>query len=141
MTQRLLAFFYATFFILFSCIGWGQIYVAPNGADLNNGSSSQPKATLQSALRQARELRRLQDPAIKNGIHINIKGGSYFLDEPLFIRPEDAGTDESPTWIEAARGTTCYKWRLNNQALEQGANKYSGDHQAANGKLWVADMH
>ncbi len=141
MTQRLLAFFYATFFILFSCIGWGQIYVATNGTDLNNGYLSQPKATLQAALRQARELRRLKDPAIKNGIHIIMSGGNYFFDEPLFIRPEDAGTVESPTWIEAAPGEQpVISGGVPIANWSKAPTNIPGITKAAKGKLWVADM-
>lgn len=79
-----------------------DIYVAPSGNDLYAGTAAQPKATLAAALRQAREWRRLNDPAIKGGIHIIMKDGTYFLYERVFIRPEDAGTAESPTIIEAA---------------------------------------
>lgn len=82
----------------------GTIYVSPNGNDHNDGSATQPKATLTAALQQAREWRRLHDPAIQQGIHIILKGGTYQLYEPVFIRPEDAGTAESPTFIEAAPG-------------------------------------
>ncbi|SFW17408.1 right-handed parallel beta-helix repeat-containing protein [Chitinophaga sancti] len=80
----------------------GNIYVSPNGDDHNNGTAAQPKATLQAALQQAREWRRLHDPALQQGIHIILKGGTYYLYEPIFIRPEDAGTPDSPTIIEAA---------------------------------------
>lgn len=82
----------------------GNIYVSPNGSDQQNGSAAQPKATLAAALQQAREWRRLHDPAIQQGIHIILKGGTYYLYEPVFIRPEDAGTAESPTFIEAEKG-------------------------------------
>ena len=41
---------------------------------------------------------------IKGGIHIIVRGGIYQLYEPIFIRPEDAGTQLSPTFIEAAPG-------------------------------------
>ena len=104
MVKRLLAFFLASTIIFIPFSGYGQIYVAVNGGDTNPGSGTQPKATLHAALRQARELRRLNDSSINNGIHIIVKGGTYFLEEPVIIRPEDAGTDNSPTWIEAAPG-------------------------------------
>lgn len=92
---------------LFLCMQYANaadIYVAVSGDDLQAGTALQPKATLAAALRQAREWRRLNDPAIKGGIHIIIKGGTYFLYEPIFIRPEDAGTAGNPTIIEAAPG-------------------------------------
>src|ERR1700744_4076582 len=81
-----------------------DIWVAPNGDDSNPGTAAAPMATVSVALRRARELRRLNDPSISTGIHIILKGGEYPLTEPIFIRPEDSGTDASPTVIEAAPG-------------------------------------
>ncbi|MCH5597834.1 hypothetical protein [Niabella ginsengisoli] len=79
----------------------GQVYVAVSGNDYNTGTKEQPKASLNAALRQVREMRRLNDAAINHPIHIIIKDGIYHLSEPLVIRPEDAGTAKSPTYIEA----------------------------------------
>ena len=78
-----------------------DIWVAVNGKDTNEGTKASPLATVHMALRKARELRRLKDASIKGGIHIIIKDGTYYLDEPLFVRPEDSGTADSPTTIEA----------------------------------------
>ena len=41
-----------------------DVYVAPSGKDSNDGSQGAPKATLTSALRQAREMRRLSAPGL-----------------------------------------------------------------------------
>src|SRR5687768_8977748 len=79
-----------------------QIYVAVNGADDNAGTKDQPLASLAKAVRKARELRRLNDPSVKDGLHIILGDGKYQLDERLFIKPEDSGTETSPTTIEAA---------------------------------------
>jgi len=87
-----------------ACLRAAEIWLSPDGNDRNQGSVSQPKATLTAALRQARELRRLNDPSVKDGIHIRMRGGTYPLTEPLLIRPEDSGTSESPTVIEAVTG-------------------------------------
>ena len=58
--------------------------------------------SLHNALRQAREWRRTNDSRCQGGITILIKAGRYYMNEPLFIRPEDSGTKESPLVI---RGT------------------------------------
>lgn len=108
----------------------GDIYVAVTGNDLHAGTAAQPKATLAAALRQAREWRRLNDPGIKGGIHIIVKGGTYFLYEPLFIRPEDAGTAESPTVIEAASGE---------KPVFSGGVRIK-HWRPLKGKIWVADV-
>jgi hypothetical protein len=97
-------------------------------------------ASIARALRAVREMRRLHNPAVNGGVHIIVRGGIYRLDEPIFIRPEDAGTSESPTWIEAAPGE--------NPVLSGGVpitgwhkpkEKIEGLPAAAQGHVWVAD--
>ncbi|MFL1012179.1 L-rhamnose mutarotase [Flavisericum labens] len=78
-----------------------EIWVSNNGIDTNSGSKESPVATVNMALRKARNMRRLNSPKITNGIRIVLKGGNYNLEEPIFIRPEDSGTATSPTTIEA----------------------------------------
>jgi hypothetical protein len=90
--------------ILFGCSGFlqaAEILVSPFGNDGNPGTLALPKATLQAAFRQARELRRLNDSTVVGGIHIRLKGGTYFLNETLLLTPEDSGTPESPILVEA----------------------------------------
>jgi hypothetical protein len=81
-----------------------DIWVSTQGSDSNSGTEQQPKATLQAALRQARDLRRLKDASVKGGINICLLGGTYELAEPVFLRPEDSGTENSPTTIKAVSG-------------------------------------
>lgn len=78
-----------------------DVYVSPTGKDTNDGSKAAPKATLTSALRQAREMRRL-GAEVESGINIHLAGGDYYLYEPVFIRPEDSGTATSPTVITSS---------------------------------------
>ena len=54
---------------------------------------------IHDALRQAREWRRTNDARCEGGITIKIQGRHY-MQEPLFIRPEDSGTAASPTVIK-----------------------------------------
>ena len=77
-----------------------DIYVSLKGSDQNPGTKDKPLATVDMALRKARELRRLNDPSVKNGIQILVAKGIFELPEPIFIRPEDSGTAESPTVIK-----------------------------------------
>jgi hypothetical protein len=98
--------------ILFLClliiigdtVNAATIWVSVNGNDANNGTKESPKLTIAAALRQARELRRLKDPSVQEGIYIMIEDGEYVLSEPIFVRPEDSGTIESPTIIANAPG-------------------------------------
>ena len=94
---------FIAFLITFSVVSasGAEIWVSTTGKDTNDGTKANPLATVHMAMRKARELRRLKDPSIKDGIHIIVQNGTYYLNEPLFIRPEDSGTAESPTTIEA----------------------------------------
>lgn len=117
-----------------------DIWVSKNGSDQNDGTQQHPLASLAIALRKARELRRLNDASVKNGIHIKIEQGVYPLNEPVFIRPEDSGTAESPTVIEGADGETVLSggitignWRKVNAPV-------AGLPATAKGRVWVADV-
>jgi len=79
----------------------GEIYVSPLGNDRATGERLSPFRTLQRALREAREWRRLGDARVNGGITITMLNGEYVLDEPVYIRPEDSGTQQSPTIIKA----------------------------------------
>lgn len=79
-----------------------NVYVAPSGNDTDPGTLQQPKATLHAALRQVREMRRLNGSVLTQPVHIIIQQGTYYLQEPVYIRPEDSGTPQSPTIIRAA---------------------------------------
>lgn len=63
-----------------------------------------PGESLHHALRQAREWRRTGDARCQGGITITVKAGRYYMSEPLFLRPEDSGTDDSPTIIQSDEG-------------------------------------
>jgi hypothetical protein len=118
-----------------------NIYLAPNGSDKNDGSKEKPLARLTTAIRKARELRRLNDPSISNGIHIIVRGGIYQFYEPVFIRPEDAGTASSPTFIEAAPGEQpIFSGGINITAWKKLPGMAEGLPSAAKGKIWVADI-
>jgi hypothetical protein len=76
----------ACFVLLSVGINATEIWVSPKGDNKNPGTELKPLATLDMAIRKARELRRLSDPAVKNGIHIFLKGGIYELQDPVFIQ-------------------------------------------------------
>jgi len=103
------------FIILWTILGFAQlhasdIYVPANGSIVD-------------ALKQAREWRRLNTPECKENIFIHLADAVYRLDKPLFIRPEDSGTEASKTVILG--GTI------------SGAKTISG--WKKEGNLWVAD--
>ncbi len=79
--------------------------------------------SLEEALFQAREWRRLNAPEATGGIHIYLGDNTYRLSKPLLIRPEDSGTPASPTIIHGG--------------IISGAVSVSG--WKKEGKLWVAE--
>lgn len=117
-----------------------DIWVSPAGSDRAAGTQTAPKKTLTAALRQARELRRTQPDAVKGGITIYLAPGEHALYEPVFIRPEDSGTPDSPTVITTT-GTPVAATNAavqTPQAILSGGVSVSG-WKKSKGKLWVAD--
>ncbi len=116
-----------------------EIYISPKGNNKNDGSIAKPLQTVDAALRKARELRRLNDLSVQGGIQIILKGGTYSLYEPIFIRPEDSGTQESPTVITAAKGEIpVLSGGLEVRGWKKASN-IAGLPKEAQGKVWVAD--
>lgn len=114
------------------CSHWllaGEIWISPKGSDFNDGTRQSPKATLTSTLRQAREWRRTEDNRIQGGITIYMEGGTYAFHEPVFIRPEDSGTKESPTIIRSVG---------DEKVILSGGISING--WKKQGKVWVADV-
>lgn len=118
-----------------------EIWVSPAGDDSNPGTKERPKASLMMAQRQARELRRLNDASIQNGIKIILRDGVYQLDEPLQFRPEDSGTAASPAIITAAEGEVPV---ISGGVRVEGWKKFGGNAaglaSSAKGKLWIAEI-
>ena len=87
------------FLLLMSCRAWaGDIYVHPQGNDNSLGTKDSPLCTIQRAVRMAREWRRTSDPRTRGGVNIYLQSGeTFYLDEPIFLRPEDSGTPDSKT--------------------------------------------
>lgn len=100
-------FIYLSFIIF---LGWfpslfaGEIYVSLQGNDKNPGTKEAPFNTLNRAIKQAREWRRLNWPEVAGGIYIRLEEGVYAQRNSLFLRPEDSGTPDSPTVICAVDG-------------------------------------
>jgi hypothetical protein len=117
-----------------------ELWIAPDGNDTNPGTATQPLASVAAAQRQARELRRLGKVDTNEPVRIILRGGVYRLDEPLFFRPEDSGTETSPTLIETAPGEQPV---LSGGVLIQGWKKLKGKvpglPSAARGNVWLAD--
>lgn len=117
-----------------------DIYVSPTGNDANLGTKNQPLATLHAAVRKARELRRLNDPSVKNGIRILMNGGVYQLNEPVLLRKEDSGTKDSPTKIiDAGTGQVVISGGTQIKDWKKVTQSVVGLPKGAVGNVWVAD--
>ncbi len=76
-------------------------YVAPNGSDANAGSESAPFATPQRA-RDA--IRAVKQRGLGRPVTVYLRGGTYFLREPLVFAPQDSGTPDAPITYAAYAG-------------------------------------
>jgi hypothetical protein len=139
--KRLPQCFFALLLLISFPVYAADIFVATNGSDFYDGSKEKPFATLQTALRKARDLRRLNDVSIKDGVHIILSGGIYQTLQTIIIRPEDSGTLESPTFIEAAPnekpiisgGVQIANWKKLTISV-------AGLQKNMQQKIWVADV-
>lgn len=119
----------------------GDIYVSPtDGNDAAQGTSAAPLKTIDAALRMAREWRRLElDDKLRGGVNIILRGGTYRLDRPVFIRPEDSGTADSPTVIRGEGSTPAV---ISGGTSVTGWRKAGDDPRIAakaRGRLWISD--
>jgi len=86
-------------------------YVAPNGDDRWSGQLAAPTkdrtdgpfATITRARDAIRELKQ-RDGGLPQRVGVVLRGGAYFLTEPLVFTPEDSGTKECPITYLAYRG-------------------------------------
>ena len=103
-----------------------MFYVAPNGCDRWSGTKKAPFATLhrvRAAIRELKVQQGMQQPVI-----VWLRGGTYFLSEPLELTAEDSGTADCPITYRAYPGE--------NPVL-------SGGRPITNwqqGKIWVANL-
>ena len=103
--------------------GWSGMLPAPNAA-----SSDGPFATLARARDAVRALKAKGDHA--RPIVVMVRGGTYHLDEPLRLGPDDSGTAEQPVIYCAWPGE---------EVVLSGGRPITG-WRKGEGELWVADV-
>ncbi len=111
-----------------------EIWVAPDGSDAAGGTEREPLGSLAMAVRKARELRRVNDPSVAEGVRIVLREGVHRLEDAVRIRPEDSGSADRPLLIEAAPGASPV---LSGGIEIGGWERVSGD--SGNARMWVAD--
>lgn len=131
MRSILLLFLFAT-----ALPATAQLYVAVNGNDRAAGTKEAPFATVHTALRKGREMKRLKDPSVANGVRIIVGGGRYQFSEPLFVRPEDGGS----TIIEALPGEQpIFSGGMSITGWKKATGAVANLPKKAQGKVWVTD--
>ena len=63
-----------------------EFWVSPDGDDSNIGTREKPFSSVATALRKARELRRLAKVDTNEPVRIVLRGGIYPLTSPLLVR-------------------------------------------------------
>lgn len=79
-----------------------DFYVAPDGADTNDGSQASPFATLNRARDAVRALK--SKGPLEEPVHVTIGAGNYTLTEPFVLSSADSGTADAPVIYQAAAG-------------------------------------
>ena len=117
-----------------------EFWVSPDGSDHNAGTKEKPLASPAAALRKARELRRLAQAPTNQPVRVLLRSGLYPLDSPLLIRPEDSGTEASPTSIEAAPGERpVLSGGVAVDGWHRPRKRIAGLSSAAQKQIWIAD--
>jgi len=79
-----------------------HLFVATDGDDINPGTEQRPFASL----RRAREAVRALSERGKEPITVLVRGGTYYLREPLVFGPEDSGSPEaSVRYVSSPQGS------------------------------------
>lgn len=114
-----------------------SLYVSPNGNDnwsgkletVNAENTDGPFATIQRARNEIRQLKRLQSGRLSQSVTVFLRGGTYFLSEPVIFTPEDSGT---------ANFSIAYKKYRDEQPIVSGGRAIANWSKQDN--LWVADL-
>ena len=105
-----------------------DLYIAPNGSDVNPGTQAKPFATLARARDAIRELKK--SGPLKEPVNVRLLGGTYSLAGEVRFGSEDSGTAACPITYTAA-GTV--------PAVLDGGRRITG-WRKSNDQLWVATL-
>jgi len=101
--MRMLRYLWAAVIVLSTCgtpATGREFYVSPGGKDTSPGTREEPFATLA----RARDAVRRAKAAEKGPIRVYLRGGTYYLSEPVVFTPEDSGTKDAPIVYQACEG-------------------------------------
>jgi len=127
MVTRSLRAFCGCWMLLAAASAWpAELYVGPDGKDSNPGTKDRPVATLVRARDLVRELK----PQAKEPIEVVLRAGTYVVEEPLVLGPEDSGTPVAPI---------VYKSLPGERAVVSGGRIITG-WQRGPGSLWTVEI-
>ena len=92
MTKSLLSLLLSLLLFPFADPLFADLYVATTGDDANPGTLEKPLATIARARDRIRALREDQHGPVT----IHVRGGTYYLSEPLVFTAEDCGSGQAP---------------------------------------------
>lgn len=118
--------FYSCIILFFGCNNIvKEFYVATNGNDGNPGTESRPFATLGQARNAIRQIQK------EDTIRIIIREGTYYLSNPLLLKPIDSGTSLGPVIWKAAE---------NEQVTISGGKVIDSSWKTDDGKTWFTQL-
>lgn len=86
--------------LMILCVGYVlqsqpvRIYLSPHGDDRANGTSEAPLATLLAARNKIRQLK--TGGKGQDTVFVIVRDGTYVLQQPFVLEPEDSGTEQAP---------------------------------------------
>jgi parallel beta-helix repeat protein len=82
-------------------------YIAANGDNQNSGRSpDRPFATLEHARNAIRQLKQQQKGQLSQEVKVILRGGTYYLNQPFRLTPEDSGQENAIISYQAYPGET-----------------------------------
>ena len=105
-----------------------RIHLSPTGDDANPGTAGQPVASPHKARELAGE--RIK-AGLKEPVEVIFAAGTYRMDAPLELRPEDSGTAEFPVTWKAADGA---------KVILSGGRAITGTWMKGGGGIWHVDL-
>lgn len=105
-----------------------QIHLSTTGNDANAGTAALPVRTPQGA--QVR-VRSLIQAGLTDSVEVVFAAGTYVLDAPLELRPEDSGAAAFPITWRAATGAT---------VVLSGGRQITGAWTNGGGGIWFTDL-
>ena len=133
----ILSFLFSLILLLSGCGSVLEVYVSPDGDDRGAGTLAAPFATLE----RARDAVRQRKAYFAGDICVNLRAGTYCLDETLVLGPADAAAaGRTITWRGYQDERAIVSSGVRVTGWQKVTSTIAGLPQQAAGKLWAADI-